>query len=113
MLPLRWDPTVNFLGLLTFIGLLFTIMGLIFTGIGIRQNTRIQRARFLWETVNAFFSDSEIQQAYSLVEWGKFSFDPHTIPTSPNEQYLDRLLYTLDAVGYLCKMGALPLKDVQ
>jgi hypothetical protein len=39
MLPLRWDPTVNFLGLLTFVGLLFTIMGLIFTGIGIRQNT--------------------------------------------------------------------------
>lgn len=108
-----WDQVAHLVLLVPFFALLLTMVGLFFTGLSVMYNTRIQRARFLWDTVHTFFGDDEIQRAFSQVEWSKFSFDPHTVPTSFEERYLDRLLYTLDTIGYLCKTKTLPLEDVQ
>jgi len=98
--------------ILTLIGFLFTIIGLFFTGLQIRQNTKLQRARFLIDIVELYFQDKDIRDVFYQIDYNRFSFDESTFVLGDKEQAVDRLLYTLDAIGRIVELGALTPQEI-
>lgn len=109
---LHWDSTINSLAVLTGLALFVTILSLLFTVVQIRYTTRIYRARFLLDSLDAFFRDETIQSIFARIDWNEFSFDEHTSPMSRDAICLDHLLYRLDALGFLVRTQALKQKDM-
>ena len=98
--------------LLTLIGLALAAVGLIFTGFQIRLNTRLQRARFIMDVINLYFGDKDVRKAFYAIDYNQFSFDENKIVLSDEEQYVDRLLYTLDLIGRIVDLGALTPREL-
>jgi len=85
--------------LLTLIGLVLTTIGLFFAGFQIRQNTKLQRARFIMDTIELYFSDEDVRKAFYAIDYNEFHFDVDHFVLSEQEPDIDRLLYTLDVIG--------------
>jgi hypothetical protein len=112
MLGLEWNPEIKVGDILILIGFVFTTAGLIFAGRGIQQNTRAQRAKFLLEFTERYFSDSDIRRFYYKIDYNQFEFDLQRFIGSDEERWLDSLIYTFDLIGYLLKMGVLSTREV-
>jgi hypothetical protein len=98
--------------LLTFIGLILAAIGLLFTGIQINQNTKLQRARFITDVLEMYLNDKEIRKAFYQIDYGRFHFDSDKFILSEEEQWVDHLLFTLDLIGRIVDLGALNAKEL-
>lgn len=113
MFGLQWIPEFRPADVLTVIGFLATGFALWFTWREFRRNGRVQRAQFLLDITNRYFSDAEIKNLYYQIEWEKFKFNYETLGHGgKEEQALDNLLYTFDIIGHLVKIGTLNKEDV-
>jgi hypothetical protein len=54
------------------IGLVGTILGLVFTGLQVRKNTQIQRARFLLDLTNRDLNKDHAWHVFFKIESGAF-----------------------------------------
>jgi hypothetical protein len=118
------------------LGDIITLGGVIFTAVGVflamfqlRNGAKVQRAQFLLETTDRYFSDSEVRSLFYDIDYGElhieFEYNNHKLkyaqPTnfwrrkefvgkflgSKEERLLDNLLYTLDTIGRVLDMGVL------
>jgi hypothetical protein len=112
MVSLQWNPEVKPGDVLTLIGFFLTLVGLFFAIRQLRQNTRVQRAQFLMDTTERYFSDSEVRKFYYKLDYDKFTFKLDTFMGSDDERWLDSLLYTFDVIGRMVKMNALTANEV-
>src|SRR6476660_3725975 len=72
MVWFQWNHEVNVGNLLTFIGLIATACGLIFTGRQLRNGIRVQRAQFLLQTTERYFKDADVRKLYYDVDYHRF-----------------------------------------
>jgi hypothetical protein len=112
MIDLEWNPQVSIGDFLTIIGFAFTLIGLIFAVIEIRRNTRVQRAQFLLEFTERYFSDSDVRKFYYKLDYNEFELDFDKFIGSNEERWLDSLIYTYDIIGRLVKMKVLNTEEV-
>lgn len=110
MVFFHWDPTINIFAIIATFSLLGTLTAFSFTLIQIRQNTRIQRARFLLDTIDLFFRDEQVQRAFAEIDSDGFTFNENT-SASPDMIAMDRLLYTLDVFGFLVLSRTITIHD--
>ncbi|MCA1594060.1 MAG: hypothetical protein LC754_15700 [Acidobacteria bacterium] len=113
MTSLQWNPEVKLGDVLTLIGFVLTLTGLYFANVQLRRNTKVQRAQFLMDTTERYFSDVEVRKFYYRIDYKKFRFDPDKFMGSDEERWLDSLLYTFDVIGRMVKMGALTATEVE
>lgn len=101
--------------ILTALGFLATAVGLCFAYFQLRQGVRDQRAHFLLVLTERYFADKEIRAIYYKLENEKepFLFDPEKFHGSPEEQWLDQLLYTFDVIGQVVRTESLTKSEAQ
>jgi hypothetical protein len=136
MFGLEWNPQVNVGDILTLTGFVLTIVGLFFTGIQLRRNTAAQKARFLLEFTERYFSDSAVRRFFYQVDYNQIELDfsdrerplmTRPVPSldgtvqewktdyfllSDEERCLDSLLYTFDVIGRMLKERVITLEEV-
>ena len=71
---------MSFGDLLTIVGFLLTLAGLIFAGWQFRQNGRVQRAGFLLEMANRLLEETPVRNIFYTILEGGFQFDPQHLP---------------------------------
>jgi hypothetical protein len=112
MPDLRWNPEYDIGDVLTLVGFTFTILGLVFAGFELRRNARVQKAQFLLDITERYFSDTDVRKFYYKLDYNKFTLDFNKLIGSDEERWLDSLLYTFDLIGRLVKMRAVTGKEV-
>lgn len=128
MISLQWKPDVGIGDILTFLGLLATAAGLIFTAIQLRRGTQVQRAQFLLATTERYLPDSDVRRLYYDIDYGTFklafanaepttfqrgSSSPKPFIGSDEERWLDTLLYTFDVIGRVVELEALDVREAR
>jgi hypothetical protein len=126
MFELRWSPDVNIGNILTFIGLLATALGLMFTARQLRNGIRVQRAQFLLQTTERYFKDTDVRRLYYDIDYNRFELrfvnnEPHEFRRnsqdfkpffgSEEERLLDTLLYTLDVIARVAELKAMDERE--
>jgi hypothetical protein len=112
MFDLKWNPELKLGDILTLIGFVLTLAGLYFAIVQLRRNTRIQRAQFLMDATERYFSDSEVRKFYYKIDYNDFKFELDKFMGSDEERWLDSLLYTFDIIGRMVKMKVLTANEV-
>jgi hypothetical protein len=107
---------------------LFTAIGILLAYRELRRNTRVQRAQFLLDATERYFSDVEVRRLFYDINYHRFklSFEegnPTTITRgdetprpflhSEDERLLDTLLYTLDVLGRIVRIGVLDQSEAK
>lgn len=122
MLSLQWKPYFDLGDVLTFMGFLATTIGLVFAGLQLRSATIVQRAQFLLETTERYFSDEAVRRLYYDIDYNQFelrfsggqplevrrgdqAFKPFF--RSDEEHLLDSLLYTFDVIARVAELKAM------
>lgn len=95
------------------IGLFLTGFGLIFTALQLRQNNITRRSETLVSIINQYFSDASQRKMFYKLDYNKFQFNPETFTGSDDEQALDGILYNLDVIGKLLRIGAITLEEAR
>ena len=110
---MKWNPEVGLGDILTVVGFLLTVGSLIFAGYQFRKSTQAQRANFLLTITERFFSD-DLRTLYYKLDWGKFKLSEALTKDggTQDEKTLDELLYTIDVIGRLVRMGVISRKEV-
>jgi hypothetical protein len=60
-----------------------------------------------------YFGDEQTRRFFYQLDWGKWHFDPQRIANAEEEPWLDSLLYNLDVIGRMVRIGALHLEDAK
>lgn len=124
---LDWDPTINLGDILTFVGLLVAAGSLYFAGHQVQaarrqveearrqveETLRGQRAQHLLAIYGLYFGHEKTRRFFYQLDWGKWRFDPQRIANAEEEPWLDSLLYNLDVIGRMVRIGALHLEDTK
>lgn len=124
---LQWHNNVDLGDLLTFTGLFLAALSVVFTGRQLRttgqqvqhagkeleETMRSQRAQHLLAIHNLYFGHELTRRFYYKLDWQLWHFDPERIANSEEEPWLDNLLYNLDAIGRMVRIGAVPLEDAK
>lgn len=105
-----------------------TFFGIVFVGYELNANNRARRAEFLMNTTQLFFSNPDIRQLYYDIDYQNFCLDTvdennpkikrcdgawKEFCGSDDEKTLDLMLYTLDAIGRVVKLGVMSRFDAQ
>ena len=112
MSSLQWNPEIGVGDLLTLLGFTFTIASLIFAGLQLRRNMATQRAQFLLDFTERYFSDSDVRKFFYKIDYGEFKLDFNQFIGSDEERWLDSLLYTFDVIGRMIKMRVVSVEEV-
>lgn len=134
MIALPWGIQATLGDVLTVIGLLGGLVGLVFVAIQVSAGARqlgiaavqakvtteqavisakqtelaatAQRGRFLLDVINRYFDDPEMLKLYYLIDSDSFVYSPDTAPA------VSRTLYYFDSVMFLVSKGLITLEDV-
>lgn len=94
----------------------------------LRLNTRVQRAQFLLDATNRYFSSGPERELYYDIDYRRLRIDfnqgePATVFRergeskpflgSEEEHQLDNMLYNFDIIGRILEMGALDRRDAR
>src|SRR5205085_6581894 len=93
------------------IGLFLTGFGLIFAALQLRQNNITRRAELLLAIINQYFNNPNQRKLYYQLDYNQFRFDPNRFQGSEEEQALDGILYNLDVIGRLLRIGAITIEE--
>jgi hypothetical protein len=123
-MPQNWSELAD---LATVLAAILTGAGVLFALRELYRNTRVHRAQFLLETVSQYFGDMKVRQLFYDINYNRFRISfldgqPRTIHWGENEseepfhgsegeRLLDQLLYTLDAIGRVVRLGGLRRGD--
>jgi hypothetical protein len=109
-------------------GAIVAALGFFFALLQLRSSTKVQRSQFLLDATQRYFGDVEVRQLYYDIDYEKFSLvfengepskvirgddSPVCFKRSEHERNLDALLYSLDTIGRIYKMGVLKRKDAE
>jgi len=93
---------IAFLGLIiTFFGVIATFAAVCVAILQIKENAKIQRAIFLKDLYMQFHTDTEVSEAFYLIEYGNFKYEQDKFHGSKQEKSIDRLLTLIDII---CEM---------
>lgn len=106
-----------------------TIVAILLAFRELRLNTRVQRAQFLLNATNRYFSDGPERDLYYDIDYRRLKIDfehgePSTVSRgekgttkpflgSEEEHQLDNMLYNFDIIGRILEMGALDPRDAR
>lgn len=108
-----WNPDIRIGDVLTLFGFTLTAISLFFAGVSLRRNAKVQRAQFLLNITDRYFSDSDVRKFFYRLNYNQFEFDLQKFLDSDEERWLDSLLYTFDIIGRVVRMGVLTIKEVE
>ena len=74
-------------------------------------NTKVQKAQFLLDVTERYFSNEMFADSLPA-GLEHVQYDPEKFRGSDEERWLDGLLYNLDVVGRIVRMGTLAIDDV-
>ena len=95
-------------------GLFLTVSGLIFAGVQLRQNNVARRAEILLSIIDRYLGNDTQREFFYKLDYGKFTFNPSNFGTGhPDETALDAILYDLEVVGRMLRLGAISKGEVQ
>ena len=112
MFALTWKGEISFGDLLTIVGFMLTLAGLIFAGWQFRQNARVERARFLVEMEKGLLEDNEVEAVFYKILDEEFHFDRNNPPPQQEMRAIDSLLSQYNMIGRLLQMGTINQEDV-
>ena len=123
-MPQSWSDLGDFA---TVLAAVLTAAGVFFAVRELYRNTRVHRAQFLLQTVAQYFGDTKVRELFYDINYKRFRISyldgqPHTIHRgegeseepfhgSEGERLLDQLLYQLDAIGRVVRLGGLKKGD--
>jgi hypothetical protein len=106
--------------MLTFVGLLVAAASLYFAGRQVQaarheleESMRAQRAQHFLAIYELYFGDEKTRRFFYQLDWGTWRFDETRIANAEEEPWLDSLLYNLDVIGRMVRIGALHVDDAQ
>lgn len=104
------------IGLLGLVGLFFAYQQLRLVRANSAENSKATKARFVLD-LNKWFNDDDKERAFfyrlDYTEDDRtFRFDPDRFRHSEDERHLDSLLYKLNHVGTLLRLGLLTREDL-
>ncbi|HVS35525.1 MAG TPA: hypothetical protein VMS17_08085 [Gemmataceae bacterium] len=108
MFGLIWKDQIAFGDVLTVVGFLLTLAGLVFAGWQFRQTARVQRAGFLVEMADRVLAEKPVEKVFYEILEKKFTFNPQ----SPPGPALDALLHDFNLIGCLLEMRVISPRDV-
>jgi hypothetical protein len=111
MFSFQLSPLISFADVVGLVGLFFAGFGLIFNATQLRQNNVTRRAELLLTILNQYFNNQSQRDMYYRLDYGQFRFTPNDFPGSEEEKALDGILYNLDVVGRLLRIGAITLDE--
>ena len=109
----RWNPDLRISDFLTLFGFALTVASLFFAGIGLRRTARVQRAQFLLNITDRYFTDTDVRRFFYRLNYERFQFDRQTFFESEDERHLDTLLYRFDLIGRMLEIGVVSVKEVE
>ena len=117
----QWNNEVTLGDIVTFLGVLFVGIALLFTTIEIRQNARTQKAGFLLDLTERYFRDDEMRKFFYRLDYGKWNFvepghepgDEPGFALSDEERWLDGSIYIFDIIGRMVKMRVITKKELE
>jgi hypothetical protein len=77
----------------------------------IKEAALATRAQTLFAMHSLYFSEEEEHRFFYKLDWGTWKFDPKRFAKSNEEPWLDNILYKLDVLGRMVKIGALSRDD--
>ena len=100
------------------VALLAAFVGLVFTGIEIRQSNSVRRATFYKELYESFFLSPEMRTVFELMEDNKWKFDDKFGAENDEEFYrrriaFERLLAHLEVICSLYHRGLITSEDME
>ncbi|HEY0605601.1 MAG TPA: hypothetical protein VGD58_21945 [Herpetosiphonaceae bacterium] len=112
MFPLDPSPEIKIGDIFTLVGLLFAGVSLLVTAYQLRINSRVQKAQFLLDITDRYFSDSEIRSLFYKLDHREFVFDENNVRGNNELRTLDKLLYILDVIGRMVRMKTITVEEV-
>jgi hypothetical protein len=114
MLGLQSGSSISIADIGGLIGLSLTVFGLIFAGVQLRQNNIARRAEILLSIIDRYFSNQDERSFFYKLDYGQFVFDPKNFGKgNAEETMLDSILYNLDVVGRMLRLGAISQEEVK
>ncbi|MBZ5500112.1 MAG: hypothetical protein LAP85_27265 [Acidobacteriia bacterium] len=110
---LLWDSQISVGDVLTGIGLLLTVLGLVFAAVEVRRNTNANRAQLLAELTARYFGDETLRRFSQRLDWGQFVFQAQGFQCSDDERSLDNILYTFDLFGRMIRLRSLSIDEAR
>lgn len=98
------------------IGNTVTALGVWLAFVQLRRGVRQERAKFLMELTARYFADNDVRRFYyKLEEEGdrRFIYDPKKFAGSPEERWLDQLLYSFDVIGWVVRKKLLKSDEAE
>ena len=68
----RWNPDLRISDFLTLFGFALTVASLFFAGIGLRRTARVQRAQFLLNITDRYFTDTDVRRFFYKLNYERF-----------------------------------------
>jgi hypothetical protein len=90
----------------------FAALGLLLTFYQLRRANAQLRATLVAECLKEFAQDDDIQRAFYIVEYSKFTYDEE-FHESPREREIDKLLIHFSNIGLAWRTGLLNIRDLR
>ena len=117
MPPFEWSWQVKFGDLITLVGLLIASASLLVSTNSFRKNSRGQQIKALFDVMNQHFSSEDVRDLFDKLDMNKnnpkaYRFPGRFSPDDGATATLSKLLYALDVVGRMLRVGILTRRDV-
>ncbi|WP_299362164.1 hypothetical protein [Winogradskyella sp.] len=109
----NFDITID--TIVSIIGFAFAIIGIWFTYKQMKETSRVNRVKFIYDLTNDLFGDDKIREFFYKIDYEKFTFNLEEIDKfkdSSEERWLDAILYRYDVIGRMVKTKTIPLNDI-
>ncbi len=114
---LEWDSQIGLSDVFGFVGLLLTIISLVFAGYQFRKSAKAQKASFLLDIIEKFFSDESLIRIRYRLDHNKIIAEDFLreigVENNKDEAALDKLLYLIDTIGSLVNNKVIGIKEVE
>jgi hypothetical protein len=112
MLPFEWSWQIKLSDVITLVGLLIASLSLLVSTHTFRKNSRGQQINSLFDVMNQHLSSEDVRDLFDKLDTNKDNPEAYTCPDDKATATLSKLLYALDVVGRMLRVGILTRRDV-
>lgn len=109
---LKWQSAVNLSDLVAILAFVIAAVTAILAYRQYRRTVVTDRARFTLDFMQRWYSNSEIREMYYRIDYGHWIFDPDSFRMSADEPAVDQILFMLDLLSHLLKLGVLSRSEL-
>jgi|HubBroStandDraft_4_1064222.scaffolds.fasta_scaffold996480_1 hypothetical protein len=109
---LKWQSTVSLSDIVAITAFVIATVTAILAYRQYRITVVTNRARFTLDFMQQWYSNTEIRKMYYRIDYQRWLFDPDSFRMSADEPAVDQILFMLDLVSHLLKLGVLSRSEL-